>query len=128
MFILKSRIADTISKARIQERNIMEKEYKYRLDKQLQEQKDTYELLLHEKSLEIITLNDIIDQNKAKMQEASEKEMRSKRIYLKAKEILSCVDFEFKRHLENNAKSMGQMDKIRSESENFFKQLTAKNQ
>lgn len=62
----------------------------------------------------------------AHMEEANEKEMNSKRIYLKAREIISCVDFEYKKSLENHARSMSQMDKIRHEADLFTKQLINK--
>jgi hypothetical protein len=126
MFIRKSRINEAIGRARDQERKLQEKEWKHRLDKSLAEQRELYELQLNERALQINTLESIIENNKRHMDEANEKEMNSKRIYLKAREIISCVDFEYKKSLENHARSMSQMDKIRHESDQFAKQLINK--
>jgi len=98
-------------------------DWKRKIDIALKEQKDIYELILQEKKLEIESLSSIIEQNKLQMAEASEKELNAKKLYLRAKEVISLVDFEFKKHLENSARSMVQFDKIRNDSELFTKQM-----
>ena len=123
MFIRKSKIFEELQKVKNKTREIVEREWKRKIDIALAQQKEIYDLVIQEKILEIETLESLLEQNKIKMMEASEKEMESKKIYLKAKEIISCVDFEYKRSLENQARSMVQMDKIRHEAEIFTKQM-----
>lgn len=119
--ILKSRINETIKNAREQERCLQEREWKRRLDRALSEQKEIYEMMLAEKSMSIETLENLIEQNKVRMDESLENEMKSKKIYLKAKEIIAQVDYEYKRSLENAARSSVMINKIRDESEKFMK-------
>jgi hypothetical protein len=123
MIILKSKIKEHINKVRQTERTIAEREWQGKLERVLQEQKGIYELLLQEKTMEIEMLNSIIEQNKIYMLEADEKEINSKKILLKAKEIAVCCDYEFKKHLENSARSMAQFDRIRHDTEVFSKKL-----
>jgi len=123
MFILKSKINREIERAHKRGWRLAECEYKRKLDIALKEQKDIYELILQEKTLEIESLSSIIDQNKMRMIEASEKELNAKKLYLRAKEVISLVDFEFKKYLEQQCRSMVQFDKIRNESELFTKQM-----
>lgn len=126
MFILKSRINESITNARNQERKLQEKEWKRKLDRALSEQRDLFELQVREKELQIETLEGIIEYNKSKMDEAADKEMQSNRIFLKAKELIAQVDLEYRRQLENQARSSVIMNKIRDESEKFSKQIINK--
>jgi len=123
MFILKSKINKEIEKSYKKGWKHSDCDWKRKIDIALKEQKDIYELILQEKKLEIESLSSIIEQNKLQMAEASEKELNAKKLYLRAKEVISLVDFEFKKHLENSARSMVQFDKIRNDSELFTKQM-----
>jgi len=123
MFILKSRINHQLVKARDKGWSMAESEWRRKLEIALQQQKQIYELIIQEKSLEIESLNSIIDSNNAKMIESADKEINAKRLFLRAKEVISLVDYEYKKHLENSARSMTQFDKIRHEAEIFTKQM-----
>jgi hypothetical protein len=123
MVILKKNIKSHLNNARKNERSIVEKEWERKLERSLNEQRGIYELLIQDKAMEIEMLNSIIEQNKIYMIEAEEKEINSKKILLRAKEIITCCDYEYKKHFENSARTMTQFDKIRYESELFIKQI-----
>ena len=123
MFIRKSKIFNELQSVKNKTREAVEREWKRKLDVALAQQKEIYDLVVQEKILEIETLNLILEQNKNRMLESSEREMNSKRLFLKAKEFISLVDYEFKKHLENSARSMAQFDKIRNEAESFTKTM-----
>jgi len=123
MFIRKSKIFNELQSVKNKTREAVEREWKRKLDVALAQQKEIYDLVVQEKILEIETLNLILEQNKNRMLESSEREMNSKRLFLKAKEFISLVDYEFKKHLENSARSMAQFDKIRNEAESFMKTM-----
>jgi len=123
MIILKSRIKKFIDKVRARERALIGTDWQRKIDTALYTQKELFEILLHEKNLEIETLNTIIDQNKKFIEDAYAREANSKKILLRAREIAACIDFEFKRYLENSARAMTQFDKIRNDTDIFTKKL-----
>lgn len=112
-----------LAKAEARAFGTAEAEFGRKLDRALQEQRGEYELKIAQLNSEIGILNTIIDQRKYRLDEAIEKELTAKSVLLKAQEIINQVEYEFRQHVENNTRTMVRFKEIRSQTEDFSRQL-----
>jgi hypothetical protein len=121
--IKRSSINGLLLKVRSHERELAEKELSEKHGRDLQNMKGIYELKILEMKSEIEMLGRVIDKQNKTLQESQDREIMSKEIYLKAQHIASQVDYEFRKHTENSARSMAQFRQIRLDAEEFSKKM-----
>jgi hypothetical protein len=119
--IKKSSVRAVILKAKTLEYEM--KELKEKHETELQTIKGMHEIQMMEKKSEIDMLNRVIDNKQNQLNASYEREIRAKEIFLKAQEIITCVDYEFRKHAENQTRSMAQFTEIRLNAEEFNRKM-----
>lgn len=119
----KSQIQGLILKERMRERESADSEWKEKIQDLLDQQRSTYELKLQSKDAEIEMMSSIIRKSKERIRNAIHKEDHGKSLLLKARDILSKVDYCYTEHTENEAMLMTEMKNIKNELEIFSKKL-----
>lgn len=112
-----------INKAQKKAYEIAEVEFNRKIDQALEEQRGIYDLKIVQLNSEITILNKIIDERKKRVDDAIGRELNSRNVLLKAQELINQVDYEFRNHVENNARTMVRFKEIRKETELFARQL-----
>lgn len=121
--IRKSSINEELEKANLKGYERAGKEYQTKIENSLREQKNLHDLKVQMLMSDINILEGIIKEKELKVKEAADKEFHARQIFLKAKELIAKVDYQYKEHLKNNSRSMIKFDDIKTESEEFMKNL-----
>jgi len=125
--IKKSSINEELEKANLKGYERAGKEFQVKIENALKEQKNMHELKTQMLLSDINILEGIIKEKELKVKEAADKEFHARQIFLKAKELIAKVDYQYKEHLKNNSRSMIKFDDIKTESEAFMKNLITDN-
>jgi hypothetical protein len=122
-WIKKSNINEELEKANLKGYEGAGKEFQIKIEDALKEQKNLHDLKTQMLLSDINILESIIKEKENKVREAADKEFHARQIFLKAKELIAKVDYQYKEHLKNNSRSMIKFDDIKNESEEFMKNL-----
>ena len=116
-----------IAKAESRAYDLAEREFNRKITDELQKQRGIYDLRTQQLNSEIMMLNRLVDDRNRKISESIEKELSAKSILLKAQEIATQIEVEYRQHTENNTRTMVRFKEIRFEAEKFARQLLPQN-
>jgi hypothetical protein len=121
--IQKSKIKEYVIEERRKERREVEKIWRDKIENALVTQDNEHNIQIQIKDAEVAEMVRIVQQYKQRIKEAEEKEFNAKKIMFAVKEMVDRLDFEYKSHAENDARSYHNVSLIKDDLDNHIKSI-----